>query len=389
METIFRNLVRYLVGEGLIAREAVVDGGLSLAMSRSRNRYVLVKQRSGPCYFVKQAMETEALTAETVAREAEVYRGAYGDERLASLRALLPAFHLYDAAQAILITELVKDAETIAACHLRLGTCPPDLARRLGGAIAAYHQIRFEEGQPQASLFPQEPPWILKLHVEGDVSMLRRSRAASDLVDMLLAAPGLGAQLAALRGSWRRDTLVHTDMRWENCLLAPRADPIEARRLTIVDWELADIGDAAWDVGGMLQAYLGFWIGSMPADPGLPSEALAAAATRPLEALRPAIRAFWAGYIAASEAYGGESGPFLERCAAMMGARMLVTGFEMSAWSDTIPAHALIIVQTALNILQSPGGAIRDLLGLDTRRTAKRLRIRRSAAAPARRRRRA
>ncbi|HTU12258.1 MAG TPA: phosphotransferase [Allosphingosinicella sp.] len=365
METIFRNLVRYLVGERLLTEEAVVDGGLALAMSRSRNRYVLVKQRNGPCYFVKQAMETEAMTAETVAREAEVYRGVYGDDRLAALRDLLPNFHLFDPAQGILVTELVRDADTLAACHLGLGACPPALAARLGTALATYHQVRFAEGKPQAALFPQTPPWIFKLHSEPDTRTLRRSKAAAAMVDMLLEAPGLGEQLAALQGAWRRDTLIHTDMRWENVLLAPRTAPLDERRLVIVDWELADIGDAAWDVGGMFQAYLNFWILSMPPDAGPAPEARAAAATRPLESIRPAIAAFSDAYLDASEAYGDTPAPFLERATAMMGARMLVTAFEMSAWSETLPPHAVMIAQTGLNVLQAPADAARDLLGLD------------------------
>lgn len=364
METVFRNLVRYLVGEGLISREEVVNGGLSLAISRSRNRYVLVKQRNGPCYFVKQALETEAMTAETVAREAEVYRGVYGDDRLAALRDLLPVFHLFDPAQKILVTELVKDAETIAAYHQRLGACPPELGARVGAALATCHQVRFVEGRPQAALFPQAPPWILKLHAESDHSSLRRSSAAGAMVEMLLAAPDLGDQLGALRAGWRRDTLVHTDMRWENCLLAPRGASLDERRLTIIDWELADIGDAAWDVGGILQAYLNFWIGSMPHDAALSPEERASAATRPLEEIQPAVRAFWRAYIEASEVYGADPGPFLERAAAMMGARMLVTAFEMCAWSEAVPAHGLMIAQAGLNVLRDPAAAVRDLLGI-------------------------
>ena len=365
METVFRNLVRYLVAEGLISREHVVDGGLSLAMSRSRNRYVLVKQREGPCYFVKQAMESEAMTAETVAREAEVYRGVYGDDRLTPLRALLPSFHLFDPAQRILVTELIRDSETLAAYHQRLGACPAELAARVGAALATCHQVRFAEGRPQAALFPQAPPWIFKLHVESDHSSLRRSRAAAAMVEQLLAAPDLGDQLAALRDTWRRDTLIHTDMRWENCLLAPRQAPLEERRLTFVDWELADIGDATWDVGGMLQAYLNFWIFSMPADAELSPEARAAAATRPLEELKPAFRAFWSAYVDGSDACLADPAPFLERATAMMGARMLVTAFEMSAWSETIAAHGLMIAQTGMNVLRDPRAAARNLLGLE------------------------
>jgi aminoglycoside phosphotransferase (APT) family kinase protein len=365
VESVYRNLIRYLAQKGLLERSGIVDGGLAIAMSRSRNRYILVKQRHGPSFFVKQAMETEAMTAETVAREAEIYRGAFGDERLQPLRALLPAFHLHDAEQGILVTELVTDAENLAAVHGRLDACPPELARRLGEAIAAYHTIRFAEGKPQAAIFPQQPPWILKLHSEADVSGMRRSSAASQLVDALLAAPGLGDRLAALREGWRRDTLIHTDMRWENCLLAPKKAPIEERRLYIVDWELGDIGDASWDVAGMLQAYLNFWIGSIPAEAASDPQALAEQATRPLTTIRPAIAALWEGYIRSSEVYGPDPAPFLERCVGMMAARMLVTAFEMSAWAQRLEGRHALVVQTALNILEDPAAAARDLLGLE------------------------
>lgn len=40
-----RNLVRYLTGKGLIDRAGIVDGGMVLTMSRSRNRFVMLKQR--------------------------------------------------------------------------------------------------------------------------------------------------------------------------------------------------------------------------------------------------------------------------------------------------------------------------------------------------------
>ncbi|MES3152185.1 phosphotransferase family protein [Sphingomonas faeni] len=357
-----RNLVRYLTGKRLIDRAGIVDGGMVLTMSRSRNRFVMLKQRGGPSYFIKQAIETEPGTRETIAREAEVYRGAFGDDRLRPLRDLLPEFRLYDAEQGILISDLVPSSETLTAVHKRLGTCPVDLAARLGAALATYHAIRFVEGAPQAALFPQQPPWILKLHDEADLSGMRRSPAASELVDILLAAPGAGALLRTLREGWRRDTLIHTDMRWENCLLAPKSEPLATRRLYVIDWELADIGDAAWDVGSMLQSYLAFWIASMPA--GSDPAALFAGATVPLDDVRLATAAFWSAYIDASDAYQGEPHAFLARCIGMMAARMMVTAFERSAWSQVTDPTAILLAQTALNILADPDPVAAELLGI-------------------------
>jgi hypothetical protein len=364
METIVRNLVHFLEQGGLVDRRSVVNGGLAVSMSRSRNRFLLVKQRSGASYFVKQAMESEAMTRETVAREAEIYRGAFADDRLQPLRDLLPTFRLYDAAQGILITDLVPEAQNLANFHAKLGRCPPDMARRVGEAIASYHRIRFVPGAPQAALFPQKPPWILLLHAEPDLQGLRRSAAASQLLDVLLNAPGLDERLAQLRESWTRDTLIHTDMRWENVLLSPRHAPAPQQRLHVVDWELADIGDAAWDVAGLMQAYLVFWIGSMPLEAGAGSDELMAGAKYQLADIQPALGAFWEGYIGASNIYRGAPAAFLDRCVRMMGARMLVTAFEMCAYAPAMQGHALVLVQTGLNVLERPGDAVRDLLGI-------------------------
>jgi hypothetical protein len=44
---------------------------------------------------------------------------------------------------------------------------------------------------------------------------------------------------------------------------------------------------------------------------------------------------------------------------------MLVTAFEMCAWSEAMPAHGLMIAQAGLNVLRDPAAAARDLLGLD------------------------
>ncbi len=369
-----RNLVRYLIGKGLLTRQEVVDGGLALTMSRSRNRFVMLKRRSGASYFIKQAIETEPGTRETIAREAEVYRGAFGDERLLPLRELLPRFRLYDGEQGILINDLIPDGETVAAVHNALGACPVDLGGRIGAALAAYHRVRFVEGAPQAALFPQQEPWILRLHAERDLAGMRRSPAASALLDILLAAPRAGELLGALRASWRRDTLIHTDMRWENCLLAPHDVSLPLRHLYVIDWELADIGDAAWDVGSMLQSYLAFWIASMPKDSD--PEAMLAGAKIPLAEVQPAICAFWDGYIAASDAYRDQEAQFLDHCVRLLAARMMVTAFERCAWASQIDPTALVLVQTALNILERPEPVALELLGItepgrDKRQTAR------------------
>jgi Phosphotransferase enzyme family len=299
-----------------------------------------------------------------VAREAEVYRLAAGDARMRPLRDLLPAFHRYDAEKGILITGFVPDADNLTWLHERLRAFPIDIAQRTGAALAGLHSIDFPPGTPRPDCFGQRPHWILLLHRGGDLEHLRRTPAASQVIDVLLKAPGLGDHLGQLHDSWSTDRLIHADMRWENCLLAPRTQPIEARRLYVIDWELADIGDAAWDVGGILQAYLNSWIVSMQAG-AADEDALAASARRPLDAIQPAIAAFWRAY-ASNAPFLAAPDAFLVRSVKMMAARMMVTAFEISVSSVELDARVMIMLQAALNVFERAAPAVRELLGIDT-----------------------
>jgi hypothetical protein len=361
MEAVLRNLLRYVEDQGLVARGVAVDGGLTVSLSRSRNHFGIVRPRSGPGFFLKQALG-EPLSAQSVAREAEVYRLAASDERMRPLRDLLPAFHRYDAEKGILITGFVPDADNLTWLHERLKAFPIDIAQRTGAALAGLHSIDFPPGTPRPDCFGQRPHWMLLLHRGGDLEHLRRTPAASHVIEVLLRAPGLADHLGELHDSWATDRLIHADMRWENCLLGPRTQPIEARRLYVIDWELADIGDAAWDVGGILQAYLNSWIVSMQAG-AVDEDALAASARRPLDAIQPAIAAFWRAY-AANAPFLTSPDAFLVRSVKMMAARMMVTAFEISVSSVELDARVMIMLQAALNVLERAAPAVRELLGI-------------------------
>jgi hypothetical protein len=368
MEIVTRNIVQYLIKRRLVTQEALVDGGLVLSMQRSRNRFIWVKQKPGrPSYFIKQALATEAMSATTVAREAAIYQGAFGDERLTPLKALLPRFHHFDADDAVLITELVDQSEHLAVKPAQTGSCRPALAGKLGAAIASYHQIRFVPDRPQAAVFPQEPPWMLFLHTRPRNANLERSPACSAIIDMLVAAPGLAAHFADLRATWARDTLIHCDLKWENCLLSPIDAPLEQQKLHIIDWELADIGDAAWDVGSIFQSYLNLWITSMNPVPGATLDAIGGTASVDIDTVQQAIPVFWDSYAATSEHVRVGGRQFMVHCVRMMAARMCISAFEGSAKSATVDLRALLMVQMALNVLDNPVQAIRTLLALGER----------------------
>src|SRR5262249_55187553 len=132
--------------------------------------------------------------------------------------------------------------------------------------------------------------------------------------------------------------------------------------LKVIDWEMADLGDVCWDVGAIFQAYLSFWISSIPSAGEAPTPELISRAQYPLEEMQPAIRAFWESYAESFEEAKRQE--LLERSMKYGAARMIQTAYEWMYYSQQVSASTLYLLQVSMNILKSPTEAIRSLLGL-------------------------
>jgi hypothetical protein len=324
-----------------------------------RHRNFAVLRGGGPGLFVKKIQPDQPLAAHTLRREAAFYSLLGGDPALAELRALLPRFHAYDSDRHILILEMVAGGEDVGALHRRLGHFPPETGALLGQALALCHRLGRElAGRVQVAIFPRQPPWILGLHQQPAGGGDGRSGGDSQLARVLRSYPEFPPALDALRLSWRCDTLIHGDMKFENCLMAEE-------NLRLVDWEIADLGDPAWDAGSIFQCYLLWWLASMPPG-GVAAGGSAGAdpATFPLATIQPAMRAFWAAYTAGSGLSGGAAEAELERAASFAGARLLQSVYEAMAVHPVLTPTAVLELQVAANILTQPRLAALDLLGI-------------------------
>jgi hypothetical protein len=130
----------------------------------------------------------------------------------------------------------------------------------------------------------------------------------------------------------------------------------------IVDWEMADLGDADWDVGAVLQSFLTVWILSMPIASGLPPERYVGMAAQPIELMRPVLRAFWEAYAATRGFAATERKTALERSMRFGAARLVWSVFEQRLYATQLDPAAMALLQVSLNILKNPAGAVADLL---------------------------
>ncbi|HEY6346016.1 MAG TPA: phosphotransferase [Bryobacteraceae bacterium] len=358
------NLVYYLLERGLVTRESIVNGGIEISEIPRRNRNFRASQRGGQGYFLKQIREWNPESIRTLQTEAECYKLAAQDASFAGIADVVPRFYAYDQRRSVLITELLEGAETIAEHHFKNDAFPIEVGEQLGRAFGSYH--RDAAGNPPKNLdgvFLRRSPWALSIHDMPSHAAPNLSGGIHQMIGMVRQFPQFGAALEKLRSGWRSEALTHGDIKWDNCVLCPGSNG--RLRLMIVDWELADWGDSCWDVAGIMNAYLSFWVQSLPGDSMADPAAMVARARFPVERMQPAIQSFWRTYAIARGISGHPARDLLRRIVQYTGARIIQTAFEMLQASPMANSGTVLLLQLSMNVMENPDEATRELLGIE------------------------
>jgi len=266
------NLAGYLVRRGLVPLASVVDGDLHISQSSRRNRNFVVRRPTGG-WFIKQVASEDPRAAANLRREAAFYRAVDANQRLTTLAPFLPRLIDYDVERSTLVVECVRDARQFSELHAGEPGSRIDAAGQIAEALAACHGIDvvglFDDAA--GGMFRKQIPGVLRHGAGLETPPPHFNAASLSLLQTLRGDSRFTTGFRGLIDGWRRDTLIHGDLRWENCLFehvgwavptGPQliavgtAHPTTTTRLRLVDWEEVDLGDAAWDVGGALQGYL-------------------------------------------------------------------------------------------------------------------------------------
>jgi Ser/Thr protein kinase RdoA (MazF antagonist) len=352
------NLAHFLIGRGLLPASAIVGGDLTILDSSRRNRNFKVIRRAEPGLFVKQMRDMQADAMLTLRREAACYELARDDPMLSRL---MPRLITYDAGRHVLVVELLPDAESLADYHAREKTFPTEIGRMLGEGLGLYHAHAGALLQNEAlqALLARQVPVILSLERGGLTALGQVGRIGPALSSLIAQHRDFQALLDALGAEWRCDSLLHGDMKWDNVLVFPTQAGLDFR---IVDWEMADFGDAAWDVGAVLQSFLAVWILSMPIASGLPPESYVGMAAQPLETMRPVLRSFWQSYAATRGFAEDQRKAELERSMRFGAARLVWAALEQRLFAPQLDPAATALLQVSMNVLQNPARAVTELL---------------------------
>jgi aminoglycoside phosphotransferase (APT) family kinase protein len=358
------NLPHYLLSKGLIEPESLVSGDLLVAEAGRRNRNFKVIRRRAPGLFIKQIKTTETQAIATIQREAAFYNAVHRNPHYSALRRIIPRFVDYDARRYSLALELTDNAESVQERHLREGRYTEATARVLGRALGLIHShgAAMLADPETRGLFPHAFPWPLTFEQSGYKMLDAFGPIGPALAIAIQQLPHLQPLLSGLRAEWAFESLIHNDMKWDNCLVNIQPDGGEPQ-LTIVDWELADIGDSAWDTGSIFKEYIMAALLNANMREMAAGHNYAPPPPVTLEMLQPSVRAFWKAYAEARGLTGYAEQTALLHSARMTAGRLIIAVLEYLGGMRELGTLGMRMLQSAAGLLEAPQIGIMQLMG--------------------------
>jgi Phosphotransferase enzyme family len=366
----FDGVAPFLLERGLIESTPILDGTLTIKSADRRNRNLKVAISADAGFFIKQPGEAGQRCRETLAHEGMFYEFCRQQPSLAEVAELLPRLAHFDAAQTILVLELIANAVPLSSLgEISNGAViEVDPCRALGRALALIHNAFLAAEHPlnrHPDWLSGGLPWVFSIHRPAPGLLRDLTRSQSELLRVLQSENGLSACLDRLSLEWRETTVIHGDMRFDNVLVRPAGPEISAfREIWITDWEMAQLGDPAWDLAGALQSLLMLWVYSMPLSDERTAEEMVSQARIPTTHIRKAARALWSGYEDRVALTPAEVDGLLRRAVTYSAARLIQSAIEGLQGLQYLAGPAVLLLQISANILAEPERARMQLYGI-------------------------
>ena len=343
----------FLLQAGLIDNHAIIDGDLVITSTTRRNRNLQITFARGG-FLLKQPHDNAHESADSLRREARFYRFCTEEGLLADL---MPALVHANESEGLLLVELIRNATPLWRYYRLLGAehFPEPTAAALGTRLAELHQhmrlVRPVIARTRDFL-DDVPPFAFTLHRPHPRVLSGLSGGAYAYIHVLQQDTETCARIDATRSAWTAEAIIHGDIKMDNVLVIAPEDVAAAGpgRLRIVDWEMAQWGDPAWDVGSVFQDFVVWWVVSMPQHEDHARAAMSS--SFPIDNLRAGASAFWNAYAGSQDAAAMDS--LLLRAIDHAGCRMIQTGYEIASRFDDIPGPARMLLQAGANLLREP-----------------------------------
>ena len=337
-------LVNEVLALGVIPTRDLAAPGISVVDASVSHRSFEVRVGESPKVFVKCESPMRSF-GRRLSTEVAVYRLAASSPELAGV---VPRCLGIVRADTVIVLEAVPgtplSASPLAYGEMDISDQPASSRMILygyGRAVARVHRVQ----APPLGY----PPWLLSALEPGWGGYDWLPWPCRELLLELAAQPSMRRSFARVAASWHPTALVHGDLRWANVLAEPgTGNP----KLWLVDWELAFVGDPAWDVGCVLADLLGA------------AAAKAVNESTPPPDLWEAAHAFLAGYRSVAAPAPQEWRGLIQRSVALTGIRLVQTLLEYGYdGAHLLPSMKPILLPWSALLLSEPPALVNELAG--------------------------
>ena len=264
------------------------------------------------------------------------------------------------------VLDYVQRSENLRLHWARKQRLPAFHATRLGTLLSVLHGASVSPGNKLK--WHAAGPSILKLCTPQASHYLDSSPAVLRTIGLLQRSTSLQQALADLENGWQPTHLCHNDIRSENLLLTRSTPSARVSGLMLIDWELAGMGDPAWDLAGVLSEYAGYFIDSIPTSSHFPPGRFLPWANFGTWHVRELAQRFWSAYSTGGGA-ACEAGPaetLLRKALGFVPARLAQTAIERVQRKSSVDLANGMLLQLAEN-MACDAQAAEDIFGLALR----------------------
>jgi hypothetical protein len=236
----------------------------------------------------------------------------------------------------------------------------------LGKNMSIYHTF-FEtviKNNTLDFIHKKSPPSLFFLRPHPNI-FAQISSANLSLIKLIQKNPKIVSSLESIYMDWKVQTLVHGDIKWDNVIVTNFDS--KSCNVYIVDWELVEFGDPAWDIAGIFHDFITFWISSISSSEATNIKDLNIPTNTPFDNIKDHIRTFWMGYVKNKKLTNKESNSLLLKSTRYCASRLLQKTYEMNQYSHSLSNNAFYMVQASSNIMNNTEDAIIHLLGIPFR----------------------
>lgn len=361
------NIHELLLSQNLITTNSLINGDYVSTSITRRNRNLQITTLSEGNYLIKQVYDKNSGNAKTVTNEISFYN--YLENFCPDLKPLCPEVKYVDKDSIVLILNFYTNAIPLWKYYKTrtIDKFPLETSAVIGLFLSKIHAVFSNQNvfnDPELSFLTRDLPFaftmykpvpkLLSFIKPGGLKLIQQIQSRGDIMDILQSTEQM----------WEVNSIIHGDIKLDNFLVIddPEMDEGGSTNIKIIDWEMAQYGDFAWDIAGVFQDFIFWWAISMPNEKT--AKEMVQKASFPIDKLKPGVSTFWDSYCRNSGLSEQSQTVLLNKVVLFSGLRVLQTAYEISSKLEDIPAIAEVLLGIGKSILRKPKEAAVSLYGI-------------------------